>query len=145
MAKPNPHKRHKARRFVIQALYQRQLAATPLDELLAQYLPSVRERKGDLEYFKLLLPAICNSLAELDDAFAPHLTGRTVAEMTPVELSVLRMSSYELIHCVDVPYKVVINEALDLVKVFGAEDSHKFLNGVLDKLAANYRAIEKSA
>lgn len=81
---------------------------------------------------------------ELDGAFAP-LLDRPLEEIDPVELAILRLSTYELKNRVDVPYKVVINEGIELAKVFGATDGHKFVNGILDKLAPTLRATEVSA
>jgi N utilization substance protein B len=84
------------------------------------------------------------NLEELEAAFTPYLD-RAMGDLDPIELSLLRLGSYELIKRIDIPYKVVINEAVSLAKKFGATDGHKYINGVLDKLAAQVRTIEIKA
>ena len=93
----------------------------------------------DSKYFRELLNGVAKNTAELDEKMTPYLTERTVDELGQVELAVLRIAIYELMKRHDVPYKVVINEAIDLAKTFGAEESHKFINGVLDKVAPTIR------
>ena len=90
------------------------------------------------------MPDSIVSKTEIDEALAP-LLDRPLDELDPVELAVLRLSTYELMHRLDVPYKVAINEGIELAKVFGATDGHKFVNGVLDKLAPVLRAAEVKA
>ena len=99
--------------------------------------------KVDGEYFSELLHQVPASLSELDE----HITGfldRDMTELTPIELTILRIGAYEMIRRTDVPYRVVINEGVDLAKKFGATDGHKYVNGVLDKLAHSLRTQETS-
>lgn len=98
----------------------------------------------DDAYFRELLNGVIDLRGELDDLIAPCLD-RPMADLDPVELAILRLSTYELKQRVDVPYRVVINEGIELAKTFGATDGHKFVNGVLDKLAPRLRGAELRA
>jgi len=97
--------------------------------------------KVDMEYFHEILHGVPRELSALDEIITP-LLDRDTEEMTPVELSILRLATYELAHRIDVPYKVVINEAVELAKSFGATDGHKYVNGVVDKIAQLVRTVE---
>src|SRR5690606_3139528 len=99
--------------------------------------------KVDLAFFQELLRAVINDYDELDTKIRPYL-GRLPEELDPVEKAILRLATYELVKRVDVPYKVVINEAIELAKAFGAEESHKFVNGVLDKAVRTLRKHEQA-
>lgn len=136
--------RHKSRRFLIQALYQWQFNHTTLGELEAEYLLEETMKKADLAYFRELLAGILPQVAALDAVFTP-LLDRPLEDMTPVELAVLRLAAYELKNRLDVPYRVVLDEALELTKTFGATEGHKFVNGVLNKLAHQLRSQEIQA
>jgi N utilization substance protein B len=138
MSKPS---RHLARQAAVQALYQWQLTGqTPAD--IEQHFISDHELKGvDVEYFHQLVREVPLRLHELDDHLIPHLD-RGVGEVDPVERAILRMGAYELEFHLEVPYKVVINEAVELAKTFGAEHGHKYVNAVLDKVAIKLRAAE---
>jgi N utilization substance protein B len=96
----------------------------------------------DGEYFHALLHEIPARVDEIEAVFAPRMLERSVEELGPVELALLRIGSYELMERIDVPYKVVINESVNLAKKFGATDSHKFINGVLDQVARQLRSVE---
>lgn len=133
--------RRNTRSYVLQALYQLQLANPPIAELEAEFLRHQVDKKIDLDYFKELLRGIPAMQAELDATFTPYL-GRLLAEIDPIELSVLRLATYELLKRPDVPYRVVINEALELTKKFGSVEGFKFVNGVLDRVAKKTRAVE---
>jgi N utilization substance protein B len=137
----NPHARRKARRLLVQALYQWQLADHTIAVINEQFAANDGMAKIDAPYFQELLQAIPPKCAELDAALAPFLD-RPVAELDPVELTILRIGAYELAEQLGIPYRVVINEAIDLAKMFGALDGHKYINGVLDRLARNLRAAE---
>ena len=100
--------------------------------------------KVDVEYFSELFSGVLKDNEELDAYFVPFLKNMSKKELDPVTLSLLRMASFEFKNRIDVPYKVVINEAVNLAKKFGAEDSHKFINGVLDKVAQQVRTLEKA-
>lgn len=144
-AKPNKiAMRRKARSLAVQALYSWQLAGQPLNEIEAQFRVDNDFSDVDGAYFQELLHGVPRLKTELDEAFGPCLD-RPLDEVDPVELAILRLSAYELRNRVDVPYRVVINEGIELAKVFGATDGHKFVNGVLDKLAPRLRAAEVRA
>ncbi|MDB5981051.1 MAG: nusB, partial [Pseudomonas sp.] len=98
----------------------------------------------DGAYFRELLHGVPTNKTEIDTALAPCLD-ITIEELDPVELAILRLSTYELLKRIDVPYRVVINEGIELAKVYGSTDGHKFVNGVLDKLAPRLREVEVKA
>lgn len=127
----------------MQALYQWQLTGQPTREIYQQFVEDQEVERADLEYFKELLDEIAQQHASLDQALAPF-TERGMDVVDPVEKAVLRIGAYELMHRLDVPYRVVVNEAIELSKKFGAEGSHKFVNGVLDKLVRETRGVELS-
>ncbi len=145
MTAPNtkikPSMRRKARRYAVQALYQWQLSENAPADIEAQFIEENDFKKTDVSYFSELLSSIPENVAQLDELLQP-LIERKIAEVDPVEKAVLRIAAYELKHRIDVPYRVVINEAIELTKVFGATDGHKFVNGVVDKLAAELRSTE---
>ena len=136
-----PAARKKARKFLLQAMYQWHITKTPINELEKQFRTDFDMKKADIEYFHDVLHGIPKYVTELDKYIEPYLE-RRVDELDPIELSVFRIAVYELTQRVDVPYKVVINEAIELAKLFGATDSHKYVNGVLDKLAQKLRVME---
>jgi N utilization substance protein B len=141
---PNPlaAKRHKARHYAMQALYQWHMAGAPLNDIEAEFRAEYDFGKVDGEYFHALLHEIPARVDEIEAVFAPHMVDRSVEELGPVERALLRIGSYELMERIDVPYKVVINESVNLAKKFGATDSHKFVNGVLDQVARQLRTVE---
>ncbi len=139
--KPNPAHRRKARKLALQALYQWHVAESPVTQIEAEFLADNDMAKVDQEYFSEVLRGVPRSKSELDSFIAKH-TDRSPKEMTPIELAILRMGTYELIHRIDVPYKVIINEGVELSKTFGANEAHRFVNGVLDKLAQELRLTE---
>ncbi|MDX1490292.1 MAG: transcription antitermination factor NusB [Pseudohongiellaceae bacterium] len=140
----NPKKklseRQKARRMVLQALYQWQLASASVADIQAEFR-AYYLGKIDWEYFHEVFPGIVAKVDELDEAITP-LLDRQLDDLDPVELSLLRFGMYELLHRIDIPYKVVINESVELARVFGATDGHKYINGILDKAARNIRTLE---
>ena len=136
-----PSARKKSRKFLLQAMYQWQLAKTPISKLENQFRTDFDMKKADIEYFHDLLHGICKQTDVLDKAIEPYLD-RRVDELDPIELGIFRIAVYELTQRVDVPYKVVLNEAIELAKLFGATESHKYVNGVLDKLAQKLRVAE---
>lgn len=139
-----PAARRKARRFALQALYEWAISQNPMFEIEARYRVENDMHKVDLEYFHELIHEISGKVEGIDDAFAPHLD-RKFQELDHVERAILRIGTYELLHRIDVPYKVVINEGIELAKDFGASESHKYVNGVLDRVAAEHRKLERSA
>jgi len=125
----------------MQALYQWDLSGSNLKEIEVQFLQDEDFSKADKDYFHELLHEVPARLDEVDAAFSGYLD-RPVHEMDPVERAVLRMATYELMKRLDVPYKVVINESVNLTKKFGAEQAYKYINGVLDKAARTLRSSE---
>lgn len=125
----------------MQALYQWDLSGNNLSDIEVQFLQDEDFSKADKDYFHELLHEVPARLDEVEEAFSGYLD-RSVQEMDPVERAVLRMATYELMERIDVPYKVIINESVNLTKKFGAEQAHKYVNGVLDKVARKLRAAE---
>ena len=136
--------RRKARHYGMQALYQWHMAGAAVSDIEAEFRTDYDFSYVDLEYFQSLLHKIPACLDELDEALEP-LLDRKLKDLDPIELTLLRMGMYELIWRIDVPYKVVINEEVALAKKFGATDSHKYVNGVLDKAARQLRKVEVDA
>jgi N utilization substance protein B len=134
--------RRRSREFALQGLYQWQLAKTEPAAIARQMADAKGFDKIDAEYFKSLLEGAIAAAPELEVAIAP-LLDREIGRLSPVERSILLLAGYELAHRPDVPYRAVINEAIELAKSYGGTDGHKFVNGVLDKLAASLRAAEK--
>jgi N utilization substance protein B len=133
--------RHKARQAAVQALYQWQLTQQDPDQIEDHFILDHDVNDVDLEYFHNLIREIPLRLHELDDHIIPFLD-RTIDELDPVERAILRIGAYELEFHPEVPYKVVINEAVELAKTFGAEDGHKYVNAVLDRTAEELRNSE---
>jgi len=141
----NPvHARKRARRTAMQAIYQWQIGQQNLQDIEVQFMEEHAQTKMDREYFAVLLHGVAAQASDLDGMMQPMLSRQT-EEVTPVEMAILRLGVYELKNQIEIPFKVVINEAVDLAKKFGADQSHKFVNGVLDKLAKELRSVEVSA
>jgi transcription antitermination protein NusB len=136
--------RRLSRELVLRALYQWQLNDSTLAALVAQAAAADIHAKANVAHFEALLAGILKHAATLDDALAP-LLDREAAALSPIEHGVLLMGAYELIHQLDVPYRVVLNEAVDLTKRYGGTDGHKYINGVLDKLSKTVRQAERGA
>jgi transcription antitermination protein NusB len=148
----SPKARHAARQRVLQALYQWQLTGQAIEIIESQFLVDMNQTDlsfseeevqevilADLPYFKRLLNGITQQVTQLDQLFRKFLD-RDINVLDPIELAILRIGCYELNYCPDVPFKVAINEAVELAKKFGAEQSHKYVNGILDKLVQHKRA-----
>ncbi len=125
----------------MQALYQWDLSGNNLSDIERQFLEDEDFSRADKDYFNELLHQVPARLDEVEAAFSGYLD-RPVQEMDPVERAVLRMATYELMTRLDVPYKVIINESVNLTKKFGVEQAYKYINGVLDKTARTLRAVE---
>lgn len=136
--------RHKARRLATQALYTWQVAGQDLADIEAQYCIGLDMSKIDGEYFHELLHKVPARIDELDEYIIPFLD-RGIEEVDAIERAILRLGCYELAFRLDVPYRVVINEAIKLAKIFGADQSHKFINGILDGVAKKLRSVELNA
>lgn len=133
--------RRRARALAMQALFQCNFTQDNADEVLLQFDIANDFSKVDKAYFTDLVQGTIAKQAQIDEAIKPILD-RSLASLNPLELSVLRMSVYEFMEHPEVPYRVVINEACDLTKEYGAADGHKYINGVLDKLAKQLRPNE---
>lgn len=140
----NPAMRRKARHYALQALYQWQISRNPLHQIETQFRAEYDFSGADVAFFHALLHEIPAQVGDLEQAFGASID-RAIKELDPIELTLLRMGTYELTNRVDIPFKVVINEYVALAKKFGATDGHKYINGVLDKLAARLRRVEVDA
>ena len=133
--------RRRSREFALQGLYQWQLAGTDAATIEQQMSAAKGFDKTDRAYFSALLAGAIRESERLEQSLQPHLD-RKCAELSPVERAILLIAAYELENQPDVPYKVVINEAVELAKSYGGTDGFKYVNGVLDKLAADKRPLE---
>lgn len=140
--KINAAARGRARRIAMQALYQWQMTDNALHVIEAACHVENDMEKVDTEYFSELFHGVAKSKSTIDDLFKPYLVGVRYDQLDPISLAVLRSATYEMRDRVDVPYRVVMNEAINLTKKYGAADSHKFVNGVLDKVAVKLREAE---
>ncbi|WKT00580.1 transcription antitermination factor NusB [Gallibacterium salpingitidis] len=130
-----PSKRRRARECTVQALYSWFVSQNAPEKVELDFVTDEKNIKGaDLPYFRKLFHGTVDNLDVLEELFAPYLD-RSIDELGMIERAILACATYELRFVDDVPYKVVINEAIEVTKTFGAEDSHKYINGVLDKLA----------
>lgn len=136
--------RGKARRFAMQALYQWQMTADDIDGIEQQFIEENDMKSVDQDYFSELLLGVLTDLAVIDAALEKHMS-RKINEVDPVERAILRIGTYEFTKRLDVPYRVVLNEAVILSKKFCAEKSHTFVNAVLDKVAHDTRAQETAS
>ena len=140
----DPVARSRSRRRALQAVYAWQLSGAGERDLIAQFAHEQAHEIADLVYFEDLVRGVIGRVAGLDDALAPYLD-REIAQVDPIERAALRIAAYELLHRPDVPYRVVINEAIDSTKRFGSEHGHTYVNGVLDNAAAALRSTESQA
>ena len=133
--------RQKARKCAMQALYQWQIQDQPIKDVYNQFLSGEQEEGLDTEYFKELVLGAAEQRADLDLRIA-EFADRHPSLLDPVEHAVLWIGFYELVNKIDVPFRVVLNEAVELARSFGAEDGHKYVNAVMDRAATELRAIE---
>lgn len=140
-AKAGNRARHRARRCVTQALYQWQLTGHDAESIDPQYLIDEDETEVDREYFDELLREIIARIDDIDALLGP-LLDRPLREVDPVERAILRLGACELRYHPEIPFRVIINEAIELAKVFGAQHGHRYVNGILDKLSEQIRAEE---
>ncbi len=141
---PAKSARHRARELALQGLYQWRIAGTDINQIDKTTRDEKSLGRYDVDLFVKLLRGASNQQATLDEKLAP-LLDRPLVELSPVEYSVLLLSAYELANLPEIPYRVIINEGVELAKTFGGSDGHKFVNGVLDKLAVQLRAVEVAA
>jgi N utilization substance protein B len=140
----DPVHRSRARRRALQALYAWQMSGGTAQQIIAQFAHEQAHEIADLVYFEDLVTGVMKNVGEIDAALQPFLD-RTVEEVDPIERAALRIATYELRHRIDVPYRVVLNEAIDITKRFGSEHGHTYVNGVLDHAAAAWRTAEFDA
>jgi transcription antitermination protein NusB len=144
---PSPKKpkttqnRRKSRELAVKAIYRSMLNAGELKQIATDAKDDPDYTKTDEAYFKQLLAGVTEHTSALDHEIA-KFTDRPVDELSPVEHAILRISGYELLYDVSIPYRVAINEGVELAKLYGGADGHKYINGVLDKLAAKARPLE---
>jgi len=137
----DPAARSRARRRALQAIYAWQMSGQPIAQVIEQFRDEQDMAIADLEYFETLVRGIDAHREQLDTELRKFLD-REIDRVDPIERGVLRIAAFELLHRPDVPYRVVINEAIETTKRFGADHGHTFVNGVLDKAAASWRAAE---
>ena len=137
----DPVLRARARRRALQAIYAWQVAGGDARQVIAQFAHEQAREIADLAYFEDLVRGVIGHVTELDGALVAYLD-REVAQVDPIERAALRIAAYELLHRQDVPYRVVINEAIDSTKRFGSEHGHTYVNGVLDRAAVEWRKVE---
>jgi len=136
--------RIKARRNTVQALYQWFMTGKDVGDVIAEFESDEQTlAKTDVEYFKLLLRGTIKHSSELDSRLT-GLIDRPVNELDAIERAILHIGCYELEHHLEIPWRIIINESIELAKMFGAEQSHKYINGILDKVAKELRSTEIS-
>lgn len=133
--------KRKARKLMVQALYQQIMSGHEPYEIEAQFHAMKDMSKVDTEYFHKILHGVVEQLETIQSAFEPYLD-RPLNSLNPVELAMLRLGTFELMFCPEIPYRVVLDEAVTLTKLFGSQDGHRYVNGVLNNLAKKIRAIE---
>ena len=136
--------RSRSRSLAIQAIYQWQMAGQDVGAIIQHFMLEQDTKKFDSDYFGELVRGVPTRLDELDKALAGCID-RDLNSVDPVERAILRLGAYELIEHPEIPYRVVINEAVELAKTFGAEKGHRYVNGVLDKAARALRPLEAAA
>ncbi len=136
--------RTRSRELVLQALYQKQIAGHECSELLSQFREQTAYARVDQEFFEEMLAGICKTEDDLDASIA-EVVDRPLEQLDPVERAVLLIGVFELRERIDIPYRVVINEGVNLAKRFGAIDGHKYINACLDNAAKSYRQVEIGA
>ncbi|QOC23414.1 transcription antitermination factor NusB [Wenzhouxiangella sp. AB-CW3] len=136
--------RRRARRRALQALYQWQLNDDTAQAIVEQFLEEQNFEGVDEDYFETLVREVVERRDELDQALAPHVA-RVDASLDQMERVILRLGACELLHHIETPYRVILDEAVELAHRFGAEQAHTFVNGVLDRLAADCRKLERDA
>ena len=137
----DPAARSRSRRRALQAVYAWQMSNSPINKVIEQFQNEQDMEIADLEYFEDLVRGVAQYHDELDVQLEKYLD-RTLVQVDPIERAVLLIASYELLHLLDVPYRVVINEAIETSKRFGSDQGHTYVNGVLDKAAADWRTAE---
>jgi N utilization substance protein B len=133
--------RRRSREFALQAIYQWLLAGPSLSDLEKQYAAAEGFNRADAGLFSAIVSGVMKHADSLREQLAPHLD-RPWPELSPIESAIMLIGAFELVHAPETPYRVIINEGIELAKSFGGTDGHKYVNGILDKLAAQVRAEE---
>lgn len=134
----SPAMRHKARHFALQAIYQWQMTGYDAKTIEKQFLEDQPVKGADLDYMHDLIAGVVENYAHLDTMFEPFLS-RPLKDLDQIDKAILRLGTFELLYRQEIPYKVIINEAIVLAKEFAEQDSHKFVNGVLDKVVKSIK------
>lgn len=137
-------RRRLARELVLQGIYQWRLAGGTINFIETQLRETKEFSRVDEKYFLKLFKGVLSEVNELKETIQPFLD-RSFQELSPVEFAILLLSTYELTHFLEIPYRAIINEAIELARTYGGSDGYKYVNGVLDKLAVKLRAVEISA
>ena len=137
-------KKHRARELALRGVYQWQVTGQNVADVVTQVVAGNDSRQYDVRYFEELVRGVPTHLDEIDAHLAP-LLDRSIEQVDLIERALLRLGAYELQHHLEVPFRVVINEAVELAKAYGAEQGHRYVNGILDKLAKSLRPLERSA
>lgn len=143
MEKQSINGKRRARKLALQALYQWLISGHELCEIEAQFRVANNMVRVDSDYFCRILYGVPQHLAALEEHFTPFLD-RPIDSLNPVELTVLRLGAFELYHCPEIPYRVVLDESVSLAKEFGSQEGHRYVNGVLNNLAKQARSVEIS-
>ncbi len=138
-----PAQRKRARNLALQALYAWQMSGNDIEQVELTIATTNDMKKVDMEYFQAILKGVSNDVDALDKVYKPYL-GRLPEELDPIEKAIMRLATFELTERLDTPFKVVINESIELAKSYGAEESHKFINGALDKAVKTLRKNERT-
>lgn len=141
MTKSAINGKRRARRLALQALYQWMMSGEALFQIEAQFRARNNMEKVDVDYFKRLLYGIPEVVVALEAALTAFVD-RPVQGLNPIELTVLRLGAFELFHCPEIPYKVVLDESISMAREFGSQDGHRYVNGVLNGLAKQVRMVE---
>ncbi|PAV24585.1 N utilization substance protein B [Tamilnaduibacter salinus] len=140
-SRPKASERRRARVLAMQALYHRHYSSSAINQIEAEFMTDQDMSQVDTAYFRDLLRGVATKQGDLDEVLEPYLD-RPIGEVDPVELAIVRLGAYELKERIDVPYRVVINEGIELAKRFGGTEGHKFVNSILDRLSRRLRLAE---
>lgn len=136
--------RRQARRYAVQAIYQYLIADTEIGELVKQFASQSGYQRSDRAYFQKLVRGVLDQRSSLEEGLSTHLD-RPIGQLDSVEHAALLVAAFELRDCLETPYRVVIHENVELAKLFGGEDGHRYVNAVLDKLAVSLREAERNS